>query len=439
MFKLLLPARYLLKRRITLLAIAAIALCVFIVVVVMSVMSGLVNDFKQKNHAWAGDAVVTSTSLVGFPYYEDFVDKLREQEFVAAVSPVVQSFGLITQPGRDVNIGMEIVGVDPVLHSRATKWADMLQFGVDPADAFKSDVSALPGCILAPLRLPPGFNPADDLRLEISSFPLKATGALALQGSRIVNTRTFCISNASQSGLVQVDENTVYLPFEEAQKLLEMSGQYPRVSRIHVKFASGVSLSRGTAELRQMWDEYSETIEGRRYANLFDNVRVQSWQTWLRGVIAPMEKEQTMLTILFGMLGIITVFVIFVVFYMIIGHKNKDIGILKSVGASSLDVGGIFMTFAVLVGAVGATIGISGGVLFLSKINAIENWLFEHYHWQLWDRTIYAIGEIPHEVDSGLLSWVFASALAVSVLGAWVPSIQAAKKHPVEVLQVSQA
>jgi len=72
MYKILLAVRYFLKRRITHFAVLAVALCVFIVVVVMTVMTGLVSDFKQKNHDFVGDCVVGTESLVGFAYYEDF-------------------------------------------------------------------------------------------------------------------------------------------------------------------------------------------------------------------------------------------------------------------------------------------------------------------------------------------------------------------------------
>ncbi len=152
-----------------------------------------------------------------------------------------------------------------------------------------------------------------------------------------------------------------------------------------------------------------------------------------------MEKEQTMLTILFLMLGVITVFVIFVVFYMIIGHKTRDIGILKSIGVSNSSVIEIFMIFAAIVGVIGAVIGTAAGCGFLVKINEMEDWLFEHCNgWQLWDRTVYAIGEIPHEIKIDLLAVVIFSAISVSLIGALIPSVQAGIKKPVEVLQVNQ-
>ena len=76
MYKIILAIRYLVKRRIAYFAVFAVALCVFIAFVVMTVMTGLVSDFRQKNHRFAGDCVVSTESLVGFTHYEDFVEIL---------------------------------------------------------------------------------------------------------------------------------------------------------------------------------------------------------------------------------------------------------------------------------------------------------------------------------------------------------------------------
>jgi lipoprotein-releasing system permease protein len=151
-----------------------------------------------------------------------------------------------------------------------------------------------------------------------------------------------------------------------------------------------------------------------------------------------MEKEQTVMTVMFAFVGITTVFIIFVVFYMIISHKSKDIGILKSVGASNTDIVELFSGFASLVGLLGSCVGLFGGWLFLQKINQIEDWLFVHFEFQLWDRTIYAIGDIPNQVNPQVLVVIALSAIAACLAGALLPSLQAAMSTPAETLQVNQ-
>jgi lipoprotein-releasing system permease protein len=123
---------------------------------------------------------------------------------------------------------------------------------------------------------------------------------------------------------------------------------------------------------------------------------------------------------------------------MIVSHKSKDIGILKSIGVSEANIVGVFVIFAFWTGLLGSGIGVVLGVAFLRNINTIESRLFEHLGFQLWDRTIYAIGDIPNQTDAGLLAVVVLSAVVSCMLSALLPSRQAAKQEPVEILQVSQ-
>ena len=72
---------------------------------------GLVGDFKEKNHNFTGDCVVGTESLVGFPYYEDFVQELETTDFVEAVSPVIKSYAFVGVENSRNGIGVEIIGV----------------------------------------------------------------------------------------------------------------------------------------------------------------------------------------------------------------------------------------------------------------------------------------------------------------------------------------
>ena len=98
----------------------------------------------------------------------------------------------------------------------------------------------------------------------------------------------------------------------------------------------------------------------------------------------------------------------------------------------------LFLLFAFMLGVSGGSIGMIGGWWFLAKINRIEDWLFESFGFQLWNRAIYAIGDIPNQVEFKVLAVIMASAIAACVLGAVVPIWQAARLKPVETLQVNQ-
>jgi lipoprotein-releasing system permease protein len=448
MYKIILSIRYLIKRRITYFAVLAVALCVFIVVVVMTVMAGLVSDFKQKNHDFVGDCVVGTESLVGFVCYEDFVNILEKQDFIEGASPVIKSYALINRRDSEINKGLEIMGIEPVRHSRTTGFGKMLYYHKDdPSKAFEPSYDPnLLGCVLgidmalerdAKSRYSYGISPVR-VGFSISCFPLTARGALAKAGAGLVNAKTFYYSDTSHSGLARVDFSLVYLPFEWAQRLCGMGGSVTRASAIHIKFKPDVELQAGCEKVASLWQEFKQEKAGETQAYLLDTVAVQSWRDYRRSSIAPMEMEQTVMTVMFAFVGITTVFIVFVVFYMIISHKSKDIGILKSIGASNADIIELFSGFAFLVGLLGSCIGLLGGWLFLLEINRIEGWLFEHFKFQLWDRTIYAIGDVPNQVNPRVLGVIVISAIVACLVGALLPSWQAAKQKPVEILQVNQ-
>jgi lipoprotein-releasing system permease protein len=448
MYKFILSFRYMYRRRISYLAFLAVALCVAIVLIVMTVLRGLVGDFKQKNHDFIGDCVVGTQSLVGFSYYEEFIEILQGQDFVEAVSPVIKSYALTSPRGSNYNKGVELIGIDPVRHSQATEFNKYLFYHrSNISEVFTPSYDPnLPGCVpgidLVLERDSKGkYHQSESpfmLGLSISCFPLTPTGALAKAGLGLVNTKTFYYSDNSKSGLAKVDGSTIYLPFEQAQMLCGMDRPIKRASWIHIKFTEKTDLVSGCGRVNTLWQKYMQTKSEEPGADLLSNVVIRSWKEHHRSFIAAMEKEEVMMTVMFILVGLTTVFIVFVVFYMIICHKSKDIGILRSIGVSGRNVICLFSLFAFFIGFLGSAVGSILGWIFLLKINQIESWLFENFGYQLWNRTIYAIGEIPYRLDPATVVMIIVSAIVACLLGAILPSWQASKMIPVEALQVNQ-
>ncbi len=449
MHKIILALRYFLKRRITHFAVLAVALCVLIVFVVMTIMTGLVNDFKQKNYNFVGDCVVGTESLVGFSYYEEFINILLQQsDFIQATSPVIKSFVLISIKGSQRNRHLEMMGIDAVKHSWVTGFGNTLKYRKsDVSKAFEPTYDPnLLGCVLGiDLMLERNSSseyfyaasPAN-LAFLISCFPLTSKGALLRASTGLVNTKTFHYSDISQSGLARVDSSIIYLPFEQAQELCGMNRSVNRVSAIHIKFKPEIELNQGCEKVDLLWQKYKQEKADETQAYLLDTVKVQSWKDYRRSSIAPMENEQIELGVMFAFVGITNVFIVLVVFYMIISHKSKDIGILKSIGVSNNDILQLFSFFAFLVGLLGSSVGLLGGWIILRRIDQIEDFLYRYFDFQFWDKTIYTIGDIPNQLNMKVLIIIVLSAIVACLAGALIPSLQAARQKPVETLQVNQ-
>jgi lipoprotein-releasing system permease protein len=449
MYKIILPIRYLLKRRITYLAVAAVALCVFVALVVITVLSGLTSQFKSRIHNFVGDCAVSSRSLLGFDGYEGFMKIVESQDFVSAVTPVVKTSALVRAAGpmgESEDVPREIIGIDPNNHFRVTGMAAALTWHKDSvARAFvpRYDPS-LPGClssigILADRDQQGRYHLPERtprVSFEVTVLPLTSKGTPAKAATDLVNTKTFWLSDAVNSGLARVDWTTIYLPLDQAQMLCGMNLGARRVTALYIKFKDSIDNETGCAKVEGLWKSY--LARQSEPSNLMTQVRVQSWRLYQREMIAAVETEQKMMSIIFAFLGVITVFIVFVVFYMIISHKSKDIGILKSVGASTGDVIGLFLRFGLLVGVVGSGLGALAGWQFLVHINSLEAMLLRWFHFQLWNRRLYALNEIPNTIFTEVLVVIVVAAIIASVVGALLPSFQGARKKPAQSLQVSQ-
>jgi lipoprotein-releasing system permease protein len=335
------------------------------------------------------------------------------------------------------------MGIDPVRHSRTTHFGQSLFYRrTEVAKAFEPvyDPNLL-GCVLGiDLALPRDMQGRYTLRAQppkkavvLTCFPLNAKGAPARAGTSGVASNKFYYSDHSQSGIARIDYSMVYIPIESAQSLC-MAGTLKRISAIFIKFRPGVHIGTGCRRIEDLWNQFRQTKTEDQDSFLLDSVTVESWKEYRRAFIAPMEKEEAIMGVMFSFVGITTVFIVFVVFYMIISHKTKDIGILRSAGASSLDVLGLFCGFAAVIGMIGSCVGVLVGWLFLAQINRIEGLLFDRFGWQLWNRAIYAIGAIPSQMRLTLVVVVVFCALMACLIGALVPAYFAARLRPVEAL-----
>lgn len=448
MYDIILPIRFFLRRKITILAVLAVAVCVFTVVVVMTVMTGLVEDYAKKNHEFYSDCIVWTDSLVGFGMYEEFIAELEKTDFVASAAPVINSFGLV-QSTYGNNAALNLMGIDLNRHITTTNFAQTLYYrAAAPELAFVPEYDVnLPGCVagvdLLVERLKTGkydqWLSLPQYSYTITCFPLTPKGAIVKTGTATAaNSKIFHYSDNSNSGLAKVDSTYVYLPFEQLQKLCGMDTTAKRTGAIFIKFTKDSDITVCSAKVAAMWREFTAKNSNFALADLFKNVSVADWKTYRRDTIAPMEKEQIMLILLFLLVGLITVFIIFVIFYMIISRKSKDIGILKSLGISQTGVVRVFLRLAFLIGLCGSAFGIAAALVFLSNANRLEGWLFNKFGFQLWNREIYAIGEIPHNAGAILLIIVAVSAVAACLLGALVPTLDAAKMKCVDVLRVNK-
>jgi lipoprotein-releasing system permease protein len=135
------------------------------------------------------------------------------------------------------------------------------------------------------------------------------------------------------------------------------------------------------------------------------------------------------------MISIVAIFLIFCIFYMIVVEKTKDIGIIKSVGATSTGVAGIFLGYGTAIGVVGGIAGLGVAYVIVKNINEIHTAMGEMLGLKIWDPEVYAFDVIPNTMDPKTVIIIVGVAIVSSILGALVPAIRAARMNPVEALR----
>lgn len=258
MYAALLANRYLSSRIIPLIAVAAVAMCVALVIIVVSVMTGFLDLLRTSGRTMTGDVVIRYP-ISGIPNYDDLIKELEALPEAEAATPTIDTFGLIEMPygnGEDNLVeGLQIWGIDPVSFSRVSNFEDILWWRTPPEElrnelspsdprldpardrteaalAMRDELSGLPGAVLGmhvsifnkrqsdgsygfidddPAYWMPGHT------VELTLVPIKG-GQLSFEPV----SRRFTIVNEFQSGVYHVDKNRVLISLEEAQEMLRL-------------------------------------------------------------------------------------------------------------------------------------------------------------------------------------------------------------------------
>jgi lipoprotein-releasing system permease protein len=147
------------------------------------------------------------------------------------------------------------------------------------------------------------------------------------------------------------------------------------------------------------------------------------------------QMETAILNVLLFMIIAVAGFGILAIFYMIVVEKTRDIGVLKSLGASGSGIMGIFLAYGLSLGMVGSGVGLLAGLLFVVNINQIAEWLGMITGEQVFNPEIYYFQKIPTLVDPFTVTWIVIGAMLIAVVASILPARRAARLHPVEALR----
>jgi lipoprotein-releasing system permease protein len=163
--------------------------------------------------------------------------------------------------------------------------------------------------------------------------------------------------------------------------------------------------------------------------------QIRTWEQKQGPLLQAVEVESAILNVLLFLIIAVAGFGILAIFYMIVVEKTRDIGILKALGAGSGGVMSIFLAYGLGLGVVGSGVGVLLGLVFVWKINEIEDGLSWVTGRKVFDEAIYYFDRIPTDVHPMMVMWVAVGAMAIAVLASVLPARRAARLDPVQALR----
>lgn len=251
----------------------------------------------------------------------------------------------------------------------------------------------------------------------------------------------------SRTGIYEIDSLCAYVDFDMLQHKLAMDEQplvgggqsKPRANQLLIGIREGLDLNESRDRVDDAWLAFAASVMPQLTeldATAVSFVQVYTWEDLQRQFISAVEKEKILVTFLFGLISMVAIVLIGCIFYMIVEKKTRDIGILKSIGASGGSVAGLFICYAAAVGLVGSLLGTLLGSTIVWYINDIQDFLASlHPQLRVWSPEVYSFDKIPNMVNRTDVIWVVVVAIVSSMIGSLIPARMAARVWPVQAIR----
>ena len=257
-------------------------------------------------------------------------------------------------------------------------------------------------------------RPGDDVRVVMPTSSLPPQVLSGFYTIVDMHADTLPMGNATMA----------FVPLAHLQKsrgMIDRTTGVGRFTSIQIKLREGADVAQVRDRLREIFNP-----------QLF---LVNTWKDNQGALVNAVQMETAVLNILLFLIVAVAGFGILAIFYMIVTEKTRDIGILKSLGASSAGVMGIFLSYGLSLGIVGAGAGTILGVAFAWNINEIADLLEWIQGAPVFDASVYFFEEIPAVIDPWTVAWIAAGAVGIATLASILPARRAASLHPVRALR----
>ncbi len=382
---------------ITLISIAGVTLGVMALIIVLSVMRGFENDLKGKILGMNADIVVLKNGgLILNP--GRIIEQVKKVPGVVGASPFIYSQVMISSGFGATGVALR--GIDKKTVGQVTVLPKIIKQG----GLNLKPHGGLPGILIGTeLSKSLGVHTGDVVRV------ISPQGMVITPAGNIPRFRRFRVAGIFESGMYDYDSGFTFIDIDVAKRFFRLRGG---VTGIEVKVKDIYAVKRIGREIcrRLQFPYYT-----------------RDWMTMNRNLFSALKLERITMFIILTLIVWVAAFNIVSSLIMVVMEKNRDIAILKAMGATSRSVMKIFMREGMIVGIFGTMLG--------SVLAFIACALLKKYRFIKLPTDVYYISTLPVQMAWSDFIIIAGSALAICFLATIYPAHQAAKLPPVEGLR----
>jgi len=399
---------------ITIISIAGVAVGVIALIVVLSVMTGFQTALRETiigNRAHI--SIIRGPGLVFEGDYRAIMANIQEAApEVLASGPFIQVQALLQSvTGRNsdrANSGAFIIGVDPELESQVTQLAQNLTL----TEGRSYGAGSLPGNkeIVLGYALANSLGVGIGDRIKVITPSNKQRPYGRQPGKNIFLT----VSGISQAKMSEFDTLFAWVDIETGQMLSEQEG----VDGIHVRLA----------------DPFQAEEIARRVEHAL-GYRAITWYENQINFFSALRQEKLAMFIILVFIVLVAAFNISSTLMMMVMEKERDIGILRTIGVSGATILRLFVVEGLIIGLTGTFFGVLLGTILAYNINPVAEFLAWALNVDLFNSQIYYFDRIPSQVVPGDVLRITISAVVLSFVSTLYPAWSASRLNPVDALR----
>ncbi|MCL4477272.1 MAG: lipoprotein-releasing ABC transporter permease subunit [Nitrospirae bacterium] len=381
----------------TAISIGGVALGVMALLVVLSVMSGFHEDLQRKILGVNAHIVILDYKGT-IENHENIIEKIRGEKDIVSASPFV--LGQVMVSFGSKGQGVYLRGINPATEEKTTDIAKHLKEG-RLSDLDEKD--GLPGIILGKELA----NRLGVFRNDAITI-LSPTGEIGPLGM-LPKVKSFKVVGIFEVGMFEYDSNLVVTGLKPAQDFFKLGDS---VTGIEVRISDIYK----AGDVR----ERIQKILGYPY-------HARDWMQMNKNLFSALRLEKFAMFVILVLIILVASFNIVSTLIMNVIEKQREIAILKTMGATNSGIMAIFMFQGFIIGLIGTIIGLVSGYALSYVLNT--------YQIIKLPPDIYYLSHLPVKMKLSDFLSVSLSAILISFLSTIYPAWQAAKLNPIEPLR----